>query len=309
MDSIRIGTRGSSLALAQTAWVRQCLLERYPDLKVEVEVIKTSGDRFQTIPIENIGAKGVFIKEIEDALLDGAIDLAVHSMKDLPTEMDERLTLAAVPERVDSRDVLISHEAKGLSQLDAGARVGTGSLRRRAQILHRRPDLTVVPIRGNVDTRLTKLKEGVVNALILAYAGLQRIGRENEVTQLLPQEICTSAVAQGVLGLETRRDDTLQERLNFLHHEPTALEVDAERAFLRRLEGGCQLPVGGRATVLGNSVTLAGVVAEESGQRLFRGQITGTLSEAAALGVELAERLLGDGAAEVLRNLQQRGLR
>lgn len=306
---IRMGTRGSPLALAQTEWVRQRLMDRYPEIKVEVRVIKTSGDRFQTIPIGKIGSKGVFIKEIEDALLDGEIDLAVHSMKDLPTETHEGLTLAAVPERVDSRDVLISRKAEGLSQLHTGARVGTGSLRRRAQILHHRPDLTVLPIRGNVDTRLSKLAEGVVDALILAYAGLKRVGRESEITQPLPQDICTSAVAQGALGLETRCEDALLEQLNFLHHESTGLEVEAERSFLRRLEGGCQLPVGARATVLGDSVTLAGVVAEESGARLFRGQVIGTPPEAAGLGIELAERLLGEGAAEVLRALEQRGLR
>jgi len=308
-NDIRIGTRGSSLALAQTEWVRQRLVDRYPEIKVEVRVIKTSGDRLQTIPLEKIGAKGVFIKEIEDALLAGEIDLAVHSMKDLPTETHEGLTLAAVPERVDSRDVLVSREAAGLSQLRSGARVGTGSLRRRAQILHHRPDLTVLPVRGNVDTRLSRLAEGVVDALILAYAGLQRIGRENEITQPLPLEICTSAVAQGALGLETRCEDALLEQLNFLHHESSALEVAAERSFLRRLEGGCQLPVGARARVFGDLVTLDGVVAEESGARLFRGQVTGTRPQAAALGVELAEKLLGEGAAEVLHALEQRGLR
>ena len=309
MDSIRIGTRGSSLALAQTGWVRQCLVDRYPDLKVEVKVIKTSGDQFQAIPIEKIGAKGVFIKEIEDALLDGTIDLAVHSMKDLPTETHENLIIAAVPERVDSRDVLISREAVSLARLPAGAQVGTGSLRRRAQILHHRPDLVMVPIRGNVDTRLAKLENGVVDALVLAAAGLKRLGRENEITESLSMDVCTSAVAQGALGLETRYDVAIRERLTFLHHEPTALEVAAERSFLRRLEGGCQLPVGARATVQGDSVTLAGVVAEEAGARVFRGQVMGRRSDAAALGVELAERLLGEGAAEVLDSLEERGLR
>ena len=309
MERIRIGTRGSSLALTQTAWVRQCLIDRYPDLEVDVKVIKTSGDQFQTIPIEKIGAKGVFIKEIEDALLNKTIDLAVHSMKDLPTEMHGQLMLAAVPERVDSRDVLVSRKGETLAQLPTRARVGTGSLRRRAQVLYHRPDLRVLSIRGNVDTRLRKLAEGEVDALILAYAGLQRMGRTQEITEPLSQDICTSAVAQGALGLETRREDPLHEELDFLHHESTALEVEAERSFLRRLEGGCQLPVGARATVDGASVTLVGVVAEESGARVFRGRVTGRHSVAAALGVELAEILLEDGAAEVLRSLAERGLR
>jgi len=309
MNSIRIGTRSSSLALVQTEWVRQRLLDRYPELPVEVRVIKTSGDRFQGVPIEAIGSKGVFIKEIEEALLRGEIDLAVHSMKDLPTELPEGLTIAAVPERVDPRDALVSRKAERLDQLPSGSRVGTGSLRRRTQILHHRPDLAMVPIRGNIDTRLRKLDEGLVDALVLAYAGLHRIGRANEVAECLPMEICTSAVAQGALGLESRCEDSVGERVGFLHHESTAVEVEAERSFLRRLEGGCLLPAGARATVRGASLRLVGVVAEESGVRLFRGEVAGPVAEAHLLGIRLAEQLLDEGAAEVLRVLEARGLR
>ena len=299
MDRIRIGTRRSPLALAQAEWVRRRIREHHPGTVVEVVAIKTSGDRFQDVPIEQIGAKGVFIKEIEEALLEGSIDVAVHSMKDLPTELPDGLAIAAVPEREDPRDVMVSHVAASLAELPAGARVGTGSLRRRAQVLNRRPDLEVAPIRGNVDTRLAKLRRGEVDALLLALAGLKRLGREREATQALPPDICLSAVAQGALGLETRRREA--ERLRFLNHEPSALEVEAERAFLRRLEGGCQVPVGARAVASPDRITLAGMVADASGRRIFRSEISGAPAEAVSLGVQLAERLLDEGAGAVLQ--------
>ena len=299
MDRLRIGTRRSPLALVQAEWVRGRIREHHPQATVEVVPIRTSGDRFRDVPIEKIGAKGVFIKEIEEALLEGAIDVAVHSMKDLPTEIPEGLAIAAVPVREDPRDVLISHIAGSLAELPAGARVGTGSLRRRAQVLNCRPDLTVVPIRGNVDTRLAKLRRGEVDALVLALAGMKRLGREREATQPLPPETWLSAVAQGALGLETRSHEV--ERLRFLNHEPSALEVEAERAFLGRLEGGCQVPVGARAVVAEDRVALAGMVAEASGRQIFRGEISGARADAASLGVQLAERLLDEGAGVVLR--------
>ena len=299
MDRLRIGTRRSPLALVQAEWVRGRIREHHPQATVEVVPIRTSGDRFRDVPIEKIGAKGVFIKEIEEALLEGAIDVAVHSMKDLPTEIPEGLAIAAVPEREDPRDVLISHIAGSLAELPAGARVGTGSLRRRAQVLNCRPDLTVVPIRGNVDTRLAKLRRGEVDALVLAMAGMKRLGREREATQPLPAETWLSAVAQGALALETRRHEV--ERWRFLNHEPSALEVEAERAFLGRLEGGCQVPVGARAVATEDRVALAGMVAEASGKKIFRGEISGARADAASLGIQLAERLLDEGAGVVLR--------
>ena len=299
MDRLRIGTRRSPLALVQAKWVQGRIREHHPQATVEVVPIRTSGDRFRDVPIEKIGAKGVFIKEIEEALLEGAIDVAVHSMKDLPTEIPEGLAIAAVPEREDPRDVLISHIAGSLAELPAGARVGTGSVRRRAQVLNCRPDLTVVPIRGNVDTRLAKLRRGEVDALVLAMAGMKRLGREREATQPLPAETWLSAVAQGALGLETRRHEV--ERLRFLNHEPSALEVEAERAFLGRLEGGCQVPVGARAVAAEDRVALAGMVAEASGKQIFRGEISGARADAASLGIQLAERLLDEGAGVVLR--------
>ncbi len=300
MKAIRIGTRGSALALAQAGWVRQKLEERYPGLKVETITIKTSGDRFLNTPIKAIGGKGIFVKEIEEALLRKEIDLAVHSMKDLPTEIPLGLTVAAIPEREDPRDVLVSVDHKPLKDLPSGARVGTGSLRRRAQILHYRPDLSLLSIRGNIDTRLKKLDQGEVDALIMAMAGLRRIGQEDRVSEYLSPEICLSAVAQGALGLETRDGDPVIDELEFLHHLPTALEVSAERGFLKRLGGGCQIPVGACAWMSRDQIRLMGVVADVDGRKLFKGEISGSAGEAEQLGQELAERLLRKGADEVL---------
>ena len=201
------------------------------------------------------------------------IDLAIHSMKDLPTEIPSGLTIAAVPEREDPRDVLVSPDHKPLKDLRSGARIGTGSLRRRAQILNYRPDLSLLSIRGNIDTRLKKLDRGELDALIMAAAGLRRIGREERISEYLSKEICLSAVAQGALGLETREDDPVVEEIMFLHHQPTATEVLAERSFLRRLGGGCHIPVGARAWKEENQIRLMGVVADPDGQRLFKGEI------------------------------------
>ncbi len=299
MKVIRIGTRGSALALTQAAWVRKKLEERYPDRRVETVIIKTSGDRFLEASIQSIGGKGVFVKEIEEALLRNEIDLAVHSMKDLPTEISAALILAAIPEREDPRDVLVSVGRRSLKDLASGARIGTGSLRRRAQILHYRNDLEILPIRGNVDTRLKKLERGELEGVLMALAALRRMGWEERVSDYLSPEVCLSAVAQGALGLESR-DDWIKEQVAFLHHPPTAVEVAGERAFLGRLGGGCHVPVGARAWTAGGEVRLMGVVADPDGRRLFRGEISGLAAETERLGRELAGRLLAEGAEEVL---------
>jgi len=311
MNVIRIGTRGSALALAQSGWVRQRLEEKYPGVRVETVTIKTSGDRFLAVSAQAIGGKGIFVKEIEEALLQSEIDLAVHSMKDLPTELPSGLTVAAVPEREDPRDVLVSAGHRSLKDLPRGSRIGTGSLRRRAQILNHRPDLSVVPIRGNIDTRLKKLERGEFDGLIMALAGLKRIGQEERVSECLAPEICLSAVAQGALALEARSGDPLIDEMSFLHHLPTAMEVLAEREFLRCLGGGCQIPVGARAWVNGDQVRIMGVVADTDGQRLLRGEIAGTGNEAGRLGQELAQRLLEQGAGAILateRSVPKRGV-
>ena len=300
MDLIRIGTRGSKLALVQAQWVKARLEEEYPGLDVQTVVIKTSGDRFLQTPIQAIGGKGIFVKEIEEALLRKEIDLAVHSMKDLPTELPSGLVIAAIPEREDSRDVVVCRQRQTLKDLPRGSKIGTGSLRRRAQLLNFRPDLAVVPIRGNVDTRLSKLDRGEIDALVMAAAGLTRLGCADRIDEFLAPEICLGAVAQGALGLETRDSDAAADLVVFMHQPVTAVEVAAERAFLGRLGGGCQIPVGARARVAGQYLDMMGVVADPDGQKLFRGQIKGAAREADKLGQELAERLLKEGAEQVL---------
>jgi hydroxymethylbilane synthase len=297
---IRIGTRGSSLALAQANWVKRQLQNQYPEASVELVVIKTSGDRFVDAAIQAMGGKGVFTKEIEEALLRGEIDVAVHSMKDLPTDLAPGLVIAAVPHREDARDVLISRSKAGLSGLQSGATLGTGSLRRQAQLRHYRSDLSLVPIRGNVDTRLKKLDAGEVDALVMAAAGLKRLGRADRITEYIAPEICVSAVAQGALALEAREDEAQRGRLSFLHHDVTFAEVTAERSFLKRLGGGCHVPVGARAYIEKDRLNMRGVVANPDGRALCGGTISGAIADAAQLGKQLAEQLLRDGADKIL---------
>ena len=300
MNAIRIGTRGSLLALAQTEWVGRKIRARYPNAKVESIVIKTTGDRLLTEAVQNLGGKGVFVKEIEEGLLRKEIDVAVHSLKDLPTETAPGLILAAIPEREDARDVFVSPDGAPLSALRSGARIGTGSLRRRAQILHYRPDLEMVAMRGNIDTRLKKLDRGEVDGLIVAAAGLKRIGKADRISEFLAPEICLGAPAQGALCLEARASDPVREMVSFLHDAAAAAEVTAERAFLRRLKGGCNLPVGARAFPGGVGLRLLGVVAAADGSRLIRGEASGPVQEGETLGVHLAEELLRQGGREIL---------
>ena len=300
MKSIRIGTRGSALALAQTAWVQGKLAEKYPETRIETIRIKTSGDRFTEASLQAIGGKGIFTKEIEDALLEREIDLAVHSMKDLPTVLPAGLVVAAVPAREDPRDVLASANASKLERLLPGAKIGTGSLRRTAQILHYRPDLLVVPIRGNVDTRLKKLDAGEYDALVMAAAGLKRIGREDRIAEYISNDVCLSAAGQGALGLESREDDPIRQQLSFLHDAVTFAEVSAERELLKRLGGGCHVPVGARAVAEGERLTVWGVVAKPDGSSLYRGEVSGSVTRPEELGRQLAERLLSQGARQIL---------
>jgi hydroxymethylbilane synthase len=297
---IRIGSRGSMLALAQSNWVKGQLEAHYPQMQIDLTIIKTSGDQFVDRPIAAIGGKGVFTKEIEDALLRNDIDIAVHSMKDLPTALPHGLAIAAVPVREDARDVLVSREGRRLNDLPAGARVATGSLRRRAQLLHHRGDLAIVAIRGNIDTRLRKLDEGEADALIMAAAGLIRIGRSDRITEYLPDEICVSAVAQGALGVQARNDGEMAALLAFIHDADTSFEVSAERMLLERLGGGCHVPIGARARVTGDALKMIAIVVDPSGKSLCRGEISGKASDAAELGRRLAEQLIHDGADKIL---------
>ena len=300
MSRIRIGSRGSLLAQAQSNWVKQQLMQRYADLEVELTIIKTRGDQMVDQPITNTAGKGVFTKEIEDALLRNDIDIAVHSLKDLPTELPAGLAIAAVPRREDARDVLVSRDRQGLKDLPRRARLATSSLRRQAQLLHGRADLLLVPIRGNIDTRLRKLNEGEVDALVMAAAGLKRIGRAECITEYLPDEVCVSAVAQGALGIEARDDGAMAALLTFVHDANTEAEVAAERALLERLGAGCHVPVGARARVEGDTLRMIGVVAKPDGKSLCKGIIEGRSTIAREIGRRLADQLLKNGAAKIL---------
>ncbi|QJA05955.1 hydroxymethylbilane synthase [Thermosulfurimonas marina] len=301
--TFRVGTRGSKLALTQTQWVLSRLRERFPEVHFETVIIKTKGDKIQDVPLAKIGGKGLFVKEIEEALLRGEIDFAVHSLKDVPSELPRGLYLAAFPPREDPRDALVSRVGQGLSDLPAGARVGTSSLRRAAQLRHRRPDLKILPLRGNVDTRLRKLSEGQYEAILLAEAGLRRLGVNVERTPL-PVEEFLPAVGQGILAVEAREEDReTAALLAALHHEETALCARAERAFLHRLEGGCQVPLAAHARLEDGRLHLQGFVADPEGRRFYRAGREGDPREAEALGVALAEDLLSQGGEQILAEL------
>jgi len=299
-----VGTRGSALALAQTETVVTALREHHPSLTVEVRTITTQGDRRRDLPLTAFSGRGAFVRAIQAALLDGEVDLAVHSLKDLPTAPVPGLILAATPRRANPRDVLVTRPGVTLTSLPLESRVGTGSLRRQAQLLAWRRDLQVVGIRGNVDTRLRKLTQGEVDALVLAAAGLIRLGRWSDTVWPLPVEIMLPAVGQGALALEVRADDAETQALVApLNHAPTWAAVTAERAFLRTLGGGCQVPVAAYGRVEAGELLLDGLVATPDGQKRLRSRIRGHPDEAESLGQRLAERLLSLGARCLLEPL------
>jgi hydroxymethylbilane synthase len=299
-----IGSRGSRLAVWQAEWVQNQLQKLAPQLQVSVCKIATLGDKILDAPLAAVGGKGLFVKEIEEALLRGDVDIAVHSMKDVPTILPERLEILCVPAREDPRDVLISRGAQPLDQLALHARIGTSSLRRQAQLLHRRRDFTIQMLRGNLDTRLRKLREGHYEAVVLAAAGIHRMGWSQEVTEYLPTEISLPAIGQGALALEGRGDDLFVcELLVQLEDRPTRLAVTAERALLKGLEGGCQIPIAGHATLKGDRIILDGLIASVDGRRLLRGSVQGNLSEAETLGQGLAETLRGRGGDAILQEI------
>jgi hydroxymethylbilane synthase len=296
---IVIGSRGSALARWQAEWVKDRLAER--GAEVEIKIIRTTGDRFESVPLAQSGSKGIFIKEIEDALLTGDIDLAVHSLKDLPTDQPPGLIVAAVPEREDARDVLISRNGDKLADLPAGAVVGTGSLRRQAQLIWARRDLKVAAVRGNVDTRIKKLDRDDFDALMLAAAGLRRLGLDGRITEFLSPATMCPAVGQGALAIEAREDSS--SVLNFLEpldHAATHHAVRAERAMLRHLGGGCQLPIAAHATLNDGSLRLTGVVASPDGSKLIRAEADGHFADPESLGARVAEDLKMQGAMALL---------
>ncbi|MGD9016256.1 MAG: hydroxymethylbilane synthase [Desulfobacterales bacterium] len=305
-DRIHIGTRGSQLALWQANWVKDTLKRHHPGIHVELTVIKTKGDKILDVPLAKVGGKGLFVKEIEEALLDGRIDLAVHSMKDMPSDIPEGLAIGAVPARENPKDALIAASASGLSGLPEGAVIGTSSLRRGSQILHIRPDLRIRPLRGNLDTRLRKLDTGDFDAIILAAAGVRRLGLASRITELLEEQIMLPAVGQGALCVEIRQNDPrVHPLIAPLEDWDTRCAVTAERSFLHRLEGGCQVPIAGHASVDGDEVELTGLVADLSGQTVIKSMARGPVVNAGALGLKLAETLLDRGAKTILNDLQQ----
>lgn len=307
--ALRLGTRGSPLALAQSRWVESRLKARYPELATELVIIKTTGDKLKDVPLAQVGGKGLFIKEIEEALLAGAVDLAVHSLKDMPADLPPGCVLAAVPPREDPRDAFISERYASLSEIPPGGRVGTGSLRRKVQILNRHPHLEVVHLRGNVDTRLRKLKEAKLDAIILAAAGLKRLGLGHLPQAYLSETEMLPAIGQGALGLEVRAADReMLGRLAFLDHFPSRVAVTAERAFLARLEGGCLVPVAAFGRLQGDLLTLEGLISDLEGRLLLRESLSGPPEEAAGLGRRLADRLLARGGREILAGIYGRSL-
>jgi hydroxymethylbilane synthase len=307
---VRIATRGSALALWQANHTRDWLMRDDPSLTVELVVMKTTGDKIVDRPLAQVGGKGLFVKEIEEALLDGRADVAVHSMKDLPADVPDGLVIAAIPEREDPRDALVVRAgvlapsgapARSVAELPSGARVGTSSLRRVCQLRRTRPDLDIIALRGNVDTRLRKLDAGELDAIVLACAGLRRLGHADRITAALAPAESLPAIGQGALAIECRTDDAdTRARLDRMNHVPTARCVIAERGFLARLEGGCQTPLAAHAVLEGETLAIEGLVGAPDGSELIRDRLSGAASDGAALGRALAERLLERGAARLL---------
>ncbi|HEX8986061.1 MAG TPA: hydroxymethylbilane synthase [Bryobacteraceae bacterium] len=290
-----IASRGSQLALWQARWVEGELTARGHQCRIEI--IRTTGDKITDVPLAKVGTKGLFTKEIEEALLEGRADLAVHSLKDLPTELPPGLVLAAIPEREDPRDAIVGRR---LADLRPGATVGTSSLRRAAQLRLLRPDITVESVRGNLDTRLRKLDEGRYDAILLAAAGLKRLGWEERIAELLPAEVMCSAVGQGALAIETRAEGAGFDASAVLDHAPTRAAVTAERGVLAALGGGCQVPIGASATVQGGIVRVTAIVASPDGAEVVRGEAQGRTDEADRIGRSLGEQLLERGARRIL---------
>ncbi|GAB4166133.1 MAG: hydroxymethylbilane synthase [Geothermobacteraceae bacterium] len=303
--SLRIGTRASQLALWQANWVKGELEKRYPDLEVSLVKIKTQGDKILDVPLAMVGGKGLFVKEIEEAMLRGEVDIAVHSMKDVPTVFPEGLDLRCITAREDVRDICILKEGyESFCDLPRGARIGTSSLRRKAQLLELRPDFEMVDIRGNVETRIRKLTEDNLDAVVLAAAGMKRLGFGDQISEYLPVDVSLPAIGQGALGLESRIDDDETNALIDFFNEPdTAAAVIAERALLARLEGGCQVPIAAHATVEAGTLTLKGLVASVDGQEVIRGEKSGPTDQAAAIGKALAEDLIDKGAGRILNEV------
>ena len=298
---LKIGTRQSLLALWQSNHIAACLRKQYPDCEVVLKKIVTKGDRILDVPLAQIGGKGLFTKEIEEDLLSGEVDLAVHSLKDMPTVLPEGLCLTAITERANVGDAFVSNKYNSFAELPLGAVVGTSSLRRKAQLLAARPDLTIRDLRGNVDTRLRKLDEDLYDAIILAAAGLERLGHGDRIKAVIPSSVCLPAVGQGALAIECRTNDAeVRQMLDFLNDVPTVYATNAERAFLGLLEGGCQVPIGVHADVEGDKIKIEAIIAALDGSTVLRDTVEGPASDAVALGQALGRKMLANGGQEIL---------
>jgi hydroxymethylbilane synthase len=299
---LRIGTRASALALWQANWVKQQLEERYPELEVTLTKIKTQGDKILDVPLAMVGGKGLFVKEIQEAMLRDEIDIAVHSMKDVPTFFPEGTALRCITEREDPRDCLVLNAGyNGFDDIPQGSCIGTSSLRRKAQLLNMRPDLKMVDIRGNVETRISKIKLDNLAAVVLAAAGMKRLGFIAQIGEYLDPKLCLPAIGQGALGLESRiADDRINALIDFFNHSETSSAVIAERAVLRTLEGGCQVPIAAYGTVSGDQLELAGLVASVDGTKMLKRTRRAHVDRSEELGIELAHELLSAGAGEIL---------
>jgi len=303
---IRIATRQSRLALWQANHVAGLLAQAHPGLTVDLVAMTTQGDRVRDRPLAAVGGKGLFVKELERAIADGRADIAVHSMKDVPSEMPPGMAIAAVLPRADPRDALVSLKYRRLDDLPASARIGTSSPRRQAQLANLRPDLVVVPLRGNVDTRLSRLDEGTLDGILLACAGLDRLGLAARISEVLEQEVFVPAVGQGVIGIECAAGDAASHAtVAALNDVPTASRLAAERAFAERLHGSCHSPIAAHAAIRGETLALAGFVGSPDGREAYRDRVSGPVSEAAALGLALAAQILDAGAASLLERLRR----
>ncbi|MEK6589994.1 MAG: hydroxymethylbilane synthase [Nitrospinota bacterium] len=312
MKKIRIGTRGSQLALWQANWVKDTLEDWYPDLEIEIQKIKTTGDKILDAPLSKVGGKGLFVKEIEEALIDKRIDIAIHSMKDVPTDLPEGLCISAIAEREDPRDALISRDGIKLKELKKGARIGTSSLRRQVQLLNFRSDFEIEQLRGNLDTRINKLIARDLDAIIVAAAGVKRMGWEKKITEYLPYKIFLPAIGQGAIGIETRESDNkIKGMIERFNHRETSLCIKAERSFLKRLGGGCQVPIAALGTINKGGLKLEGMVSSIDGKILYRDSEEACSEQSEpnrvdwveSLGIRLAERLLRRGADKVLKEV------
>ncbi len=304
MNTLKIATRNSPLALWQAEHVKQQLINLHPDLNVELVSMTTEGDRFLDAPLVAVGGKGLFIKELEQALLCGEADIAVHSMKDVTIDLPDELAIPVILKREDVRDVFISNNYKHIEDLPEGAVLGTSSLRRQSQVKASRPDITLKDLRGNVGTRLRKLDAGEYDAIILAAAGIIRLGLKERITELIPESILLPAIGQGAIGIECRAGDTeVHDLIAALNDRETSLCVETERAFSRRLFGGCQLPIAGQAAIKGSDINMVGLVAKIDGSEVIKSELSGGIEKRDEIGATLAEHLLERGADEILKAL------